>query len=240
MSRFFDKLIRSIVLRKVVAEADFIMKRKAVALRTELYRRALNDTADFIEANMTSALFCKDRLEHLTFVSTHVKEGLILEFGVFSGETINHLAGIFTDRTLYGFDSFEGLPEAWSGYRYSKENFNREGSMPKVEANVKLIAGWFDNSLPSFLQSNPGPVALAHIDCDIYSSTKTVLELLAPRLVPGSILSFDEFFNYPNFRQHEIKAFHEFVERHQVKFEYLGYAGEQVSLRINAIRPAAV
>ncbi|MFA6959818.1 MAG: TylF/MycF/NovP-related O-methyltransferase [Opitutaceae bacterium] len=235
MSRFFDKLIRSIALRKVAAEASFVMKRKDVALRAEMHRRALKDTADFVEANMTTALSCQSRLEHLTYVATHIKDGHFLEFGVFSGQTINHMAGIFPNRTLYGFDSFEGLPEAWFGSRYNPVNFDRKGSMPKVKTNVKLIAGWFDSTLPAFLQANPGPVAFAHVDCDIYSSTKTVLELLAPRFVPGSVIAFDEFFNYPNFRQHEIKAFFEFVERHRVKFDYIGYAGEQVSVRIAEI-----
>jgi len=238
MSRIFEKLTRSIVLRIVAAERDFVVKRKAAALRAELHRRALADTADFIEAHMTTALSCQSRMEHLTFLAPHVKDGLILEFGVYSGETINHLADLLTDRTLHGFDSFKGLPKAWTGFRYSKENFDLQGNMPKVRSNVRLIAGWFDQTLSAFLEKNPGPVALAHVDCDIYSSTKTVLDLLAPRFVPGSVIAFDEFFNYPNFRLHEIKAFNEFVETYRVKYEFLGYAGEQASLRILEIHAA--
>lgn len=236
MSRFFEKLIRSAVIRVVAAERDFVVKRKAAALRSELHRRALADTADYIETHMTTALSCVSRLEHLSFLSGQLKDGLILEFGVYSGETINHLAGILKQRTLHGFDSFQGLPEAWAGFRYSKENFDLQGNMPKVRPNVRLIAGWFNETLPGFLEKNAGPVALAHVDCDIYSSTKTVLDLLAPRFVAGSIIAFDEFFNYPNFRLHELKAFDEFVETYRVKYEFLGYAGEQASLRILDIR----
>lgn len=231
--RMVQKLLRSWVLRRAEAEADFVVKRKAVALRSELHRRALLATADFIQANMTSALMCQSRLEHLSFLAPQIKPGMILEFGVYSGVTINHLARLFPDRTLHGFDSFQGLPEAWHGYRYSKENFDLAGRMPKVAANVQLVPGWFDQTLPKFLAEHAGPVALAHVDCDIYSSTVTVLELLRPRLQPGSILAFDEFFNYPSYPEHEMKAFFEFVARHRVKFSYLGYAAEQASVRLD-------
>ncbi len=61
-----------------------------------------------------------------------------------------------------------------------------------------------------------------HIDCDLYSSTKTVLGLLKDRLRDGAILVFDEYFNYPGWEQHEYKAFLEFIDQSGFKFEYLG------------------
>lgn len=236
MPRFIEKLFRSFVLPRVTAEADFVMKRKAIALRSELHRRAMLEAADFVNAHMTTALMCKDRMEHLSYLSDLIpKTGLLLEFGVYSGETINHLAARLPDRTLHGFDSFEGLPEAWTGFRFSAENFDLKGRMPSVAGNVKLIAGWFDKTLSKFLAENPGPVAFVHVDCDIYSSTKTVFELLRPRLVPGTIIAFDEFFNYPGWRLHEFKAFEEFCQETGLRFTYIGYAGEQVSIRVDAI-----
>jgi hypothetical protein len=75
-------------------------------------------------------------------------------------------------------------------------------------------------------------LALAHIDCDIYSSTVTVLDCIAPALQPGSVLVFDEFFNYPGFMRHEYKAFFEFVERYQIAYEFIGFSGQQVSIKI--------
>ncbi len=41
-------------------------------------------------------------------------DGLWLEFGVHAGGTINRIAK-YTTKTIYGFDSFEGLPQDWSG-----------------------------------------------------------------------------------------------------------------------------
>jgi len=68
-----------------------------------------------------------------------------------------------------------------------------------------------------------------------YSSTKTILDLLAPRLAKGSVILFDEYFNFPNWEQHEFKAFQEFVEEHRVKYTYLAFARQQAAVRIDSI-----
>ena len=65
-----------------------------------------------------------------------------------------------------------------------------------------------------------------HVDCDLYSSTKTIFTALAAHIVAGSVIVFDEYFNYPNWREHEFRAFHEFVETHSVEYEYLGFTSQ--------------
>jgi hypothetical protein len=159
--------------------------------------------------------------------------GLILEFGVFSGETINHLAARLPDRPVYGFDSFEGLPENWRP-GFPKGAFHR-ANLPVVRGNVKLVVGWFDQTLPGFLAANPAiPVALLHVDCDLYSSTVTVLHQLGDRIGEGTIIVFDEYFNYPGWRDHEFKAFKEFVELTGIRYEYIGLVSrhQQVAVRV--------
>ncbi|MDE1904592.1 MAG: class I SAM-dependent methyltransferase, partial [Alphaproteobacteria bacterium] len=69
-----------------------------------------------------------------------------------------------------------------------------------------------------------GPVAFLHVDCDIYSSTKTVFDHLASRLGPGAVIVFDEYFNYPNWERHEFKAFQEFIRDSGLSYRYLGFA----------------
>jgi hypothetical protein len=138
-------------------------------------------------------------------------------------------------KTIHGFDSFEGLPEAWSGFSLGSKAFDVKGKLPRVPANVRLHKGFFDASLPLWLAENPGPVAFIHVDCDLYTSTKTILDLLAPRLVSGTIILFDEYFNYPNWERHEFKAFQEFVVAHSVKYTYLAFARQQVAVRIDAL-----
>jgi predicted O-methyltransferase YrrM len=231
---WFDQLIGSLVRRIGRHAYSLAWQDTANALRNELQRRATISAANFVQSGMPGALFCANKFDHLTCAWERVPAGLALEFGVYKGVTITHLARLAPDRQFFGFDSFFGLPEQWSGNRYSKLNFDRKGKIPKVPPNVTIVEGWFHETLPGFLAKHNEPIAFMHIDCDIHSSTKTVLDLTAGRLAPGAVLVFDEFFNYPGFELHEYKAFFEFVERFDVEYRFVGYSGHQVSLVIDA------
>jgi hypothetical protein len=167
--------------------------------------------------------------------------GMILEFGVWKGHSVNFISKQ-TTQTVYGFDSFEGLPEVWNS-DYNAGHFKLK-SLPRVRKNVRLVKGWFNDSLPPFLKENRQPVAFIHIDCDIYSSTKTVLELLAPRIRGnnssgggGTVIIFDEFYNYPGWQLHEFKAFHELIDYNHWQFEPIGYneVHSQFGVRITKV-----
>lgn len=84
---------------------------------------------------------------HTKFSNTvkHLND-LWLEFGVFRGSTINNMSN-YTKDTVYGFDSFEGLPEFWRE-GFDAGAFNLEGQLPSVNSNVELIKGWFTETLP--------------------------------------------------------------------------------------------
>ena len=92
--------------------------------------------------------------------------------------------------------------------------------LPPVPANAELVVGWFDRTLPDFLDRHPEPVSFLHIDCDLYSSTQTILTQLKERIVPGTVIVFDEYWNYPDWRRHEYLAFKEFVAQHRVRYCY--------------------
>lgn len=99
------------------------------------------------------------------------------------------------------------------------------GELPKdMPNNVRFVKGWFDQTLPRFLEEHHEPVAFLHIDSDLYSSAKTVLGLLKDRIVPGTVVLFDELLNYPGWKNGEIKAFREFIAETGFKYEYFGYA----------------
>ena len=161
-----------------------------------------------------------------------LQNGLILEFGVRHGTSIRQLASL-TSKPIYGFDSFEGLPEDW--HQESKEVYSTRGKIPKVPAHVTLIPGWFEETLPLFLEKHGEDIALINIDCDIYSSTKTVLDLLSPRIKKGTIILFDEYIGNLHWEEDEHKAFMESINRYQWKYEYLFYSAytKQIVLRIN-------
>ena len=160
-----------------------------------------------------------------------LQQGLILEFGVRHGTSIRQLASL-TSKPLYGFDSFEGLPENW--HQESKEIYSTRGKIPKVLAHVTLIPGWFEDTLPLFLAKHEEDIALINIDCDIYSSTKTVLDLLSPRIKKGTIIIFDEYIGNLHWEEDEHKAFMESVSKYQWKYEYLFYSAytKQVVVKI--------
>ncbi len=161
--------------------------------------------------------------------------GLYLEFGVYKGGTIRFIAETAgPSQTVHGFDSFTGLEEDWSG---DPSRFDAGGRLPKVPSNVSLHKGFFADTLPGWLEKNPGPAAFLHIDSDLYRPAKTVLDLLEDRIVPGTIIVFDEYFNYPNWREHEYRAFRDLVERCHIQYEYLAYARFQTALKIQAIMP---
>ncbi|MEA2976017.1 MAG: hypothetical protein QOF19_1537 [Alphaproteobacteria bacterium] len=198
--------------------------------------RALQRSVDYVERVMPDALGLESQRDLTVFALRAVSiEGHYLEFGVFTGGTIRFIARRIGDRIIHGFDSFEGLPEAWSGFNLGGSAFDRGGRLPRVPGNVRLHRGWFKDTLPQWLDSNPGPVAFVHIDCDLYSSTQTILTQLANRLVPGTVILFDEYFNYPNWEQHEYKAFQEFVAEREIKYRYLAFARQQVAVRIESI-----
>src|SRR5271165_4279328 len=163
-------------------------------LNSELQLRARNESADYVKACMGEAMMFRNRLEMLAAALAETTiDGLFLEFGVWKGDSLNFIARQLQARSrrIDGFDSFEGLPEEWSGTFERSGKFSHGGKLPKTPPNARLHPGWFSETLPRFLSENPLPVAFLHIDCDIYSSTKTVLDALAKRLHSGSVVVFD-------------------------------------------------
>ena len=199
---------------------------------------------------LASRMFCTgsnddDTAEHLRYAIRHVTlQGLWLEFGVSTGTSLGVIAEQTQER-VYGFDSFEGLPEDWvrgEGRPTLKRGAFRGG--PKaVSPHVTLVPGLFADTVPRFVEEKSEVVAFMHVDCDIYTSTRTVLRSFCHKLVPGTVIVFDELFNYPNFVDHEMRALLETAAEQGLEYEYLGYvnrrfpASSAASLQITGIRP---
>jgi hypothetical protein len=227
--RLIRRLFRQSLDRVLIPLLIYIQYRVGVELpaRTihqELAIRVAADSADYVEGHMPKALqFIKreDLWNHAWAKKN--PEGLIAEFGVWNGYSIN----LFAQKTLeviYGFDSFIGLHEDWTGTDQGKGGFDRGGKMPWVAKNVRLVKGWFHETLPGFLMEHSEPFAFVHIDCDTYESTLMVLDLIEKRIRVGTIVVFDEYFGYRRWRDGEYKAWQEFVARTQMKYEYVGFS----------------
>jgi predicted O-methyltransferase YrrM len=175
--------------------------------------------------------------ETLRFALEQVKggPGRALEFGVGAGTTLRIIADALShEHDVVGFDCFAGLPEEWRP-GFPAGMFAQE-QLPIVPG-ARLVAGMFETTLPGFLEENPGRIAFVHLDADLYSSTSTVLRLLGDRLGPGTVLVFDEFFRYPGWRQHEYRAWCEFIATRDRGYDYLAYTAdceraEQVVIRL--------
>ena len=164
---------------------------------------------------------------HYIFEDLKHQQGdtLWLEFGVATGRTINYFSK-FTTGVVHGFDSFEGLPEKWRD-GFDKGAFNRNGEAPQVNDNVVLVKGWFTDTLPNFLEKQNKEISFLHVDCDLYSATKFVLNETKKYLADGCIILFDELVNYPGYMGEtgELLALYEFVKENDVEFEWIGMNG---------------
>lgn len=231
MHREADRVINAVrgAVRTTVREFE-VRERRSLFAAAE--REAVATSARFVREVMPTVPSFRspqETLEHA--LSLAPAEGMALEFGVYSGQTLKVIAGARDGRDVYGFDSFKGLPEDWrTGFPIGQFQVDEIPDVPGAE----LVVGWFDEVLPGFLADHPGPVGLLHVDSDLYSSARTVLDQVGPRLVAGSVVIFDEYFNYPGWEQHEFRAWQEYVERTGTRFEYEGYTvdNEQVVVRV--------
>lgn len=200
-------------------------------------RKAVND---FVTGDRRHSFFA----DAITFIAYEQIPGDIAEFGVYGGRTLLMMARLlatnpFSDieRRLVGFDSFEGLIADTEGHaRWDAGDcaINRDAVHPTLNIgdrvtpdavrrlfdlnglpHPQLEIGWFSESLPRALPSLSDKLALVHIDCDQYDATVCVLEHIAPRLQPGTLMIFDDWFHYrgdPS--KGEARAFGEFLARH--------------------------
>lgn len=149
-------------------------------------------------------------------------EIIYLEFGVSGGYSfnwwVNHNRHAFSRFT--GFDTFEGLPEDWGGFK--KGAMTTHAQIPHFDdPRVSFKKGLFQETLPSFLKTlDKSKRKVIMMDADLYSSTLYVLTSLALYLKKGDIILFDQF----NVPMHEFRAFLDFTNSYYLKFQLIGAA----------------
>lgn len=157
--------------------------------------------------------------------------GYFIELGVWKAKSLRHMANKFPLYKFYGFDSFEGVSEEWDlgGKKIDMRRF-KEPKLPEVPDNVTLVKGLFEDTLQGWLDNNRGPISFINMDPDIYSATIYALETLNDRIVPGTIIRFDEltdwqlfdetkskkqkFAKYTKWQEGEWKALNEWLEKY--------------------------
>lgn len=162
-------------------------------------------------------------------------DGEVAEFGVYQGQSLTVIAKHFPDLTVHGFDSFVGLPESWSGSAKGAGDFGVGGRPPDLPVdNVEFHVGWFEDSVPVYAERHHGPFAFVHLDADLYSSTRTVLEALGSWCVPGTVLVFDEYFGYYGWQRHEHRAFMELLEARGLEYRAIAVGHMNLAVKLTA------
>ena len=158
-------------------------------------------------------------------------ENFYLEFGVFTGESINYFSKFV--KKIYGFDSFVGLKEDFLIGQMSKGDFNLNGKIPYLKSNVTPIKGWVQDTLPDFLKKFNPKINFVHMDLDTYDSSKFTLEAIKPYLKSGCVILFDEFYNFPGWEHGEFKALQEVFKENE--FQYMAFSSDAYRVAITIL-----
>lgn len=158
------------------------------------------------------------------FKSKHLDQPITyLEFGVSGGYSFSWWVktNIHPASRFVGFDTFEGLPEDWGGFK--KGAMTTHSQIPEMDdSRVRFIKGLFQDTLQNFLSSfeNMGNRKVILMDADMYTSTLYTLTMIAPYLKKGDIILFDQY----NVPRHEFLAFQNFISSYYLKFDLIGAA----------------
>lgn len=234
---YLKKILDLAILRPLLYIHSQLPERKRTTF-DYVWERAKADSAEFVSNNISKALVFRTSPEIWTYaMSVIAPQGYLLEFGVYKGSSINYLSNILKQkndkRVFYGFDSFLGLQEDWSGHFRPASSYSLGNRLPPVNDNVVLIDGMVQDTLLSFLDKNkPDYISFLHVDTDTYTPCRYVLEKTIHLWRSGTIILFDELIGYPGWKEHEYKAWQEILALHQIEFEYIAFADEQALVRI--------
>ena len=205
------------------------------SLFESVIKESRNSQTEYFLSKMQDALLFRHREELWAFAANQVKteRPILTEFGVYKGHSVNFFSTLLPMAEIYGFDSFEGLQEDWSGTNLKKGSLDLKGKFPKVRMNVTLIKGWFEDTVEPWLETRSHKyIDLIHIDSDTYTPAKYILNTLRKQMGPGTIVIFDEYFGYPGWKKHEFKAWQEFVQSFDMKYSYIAVSEQSVAIKI--------
>ncbi len=149
--------------------------------------------------------------------------GDIVELGVYRGTTLLQWANFLEARNIgdrkkrvIGFDNFYGFRKldpqdgraqervgkvaggfSCEGLEIQLEElisiFDQDRFVPE-KPRIQIVKGEIEKTVPEYMEQHSGMrISLLHFDCDLYAPTKTGLECLWDKVVPGGVVIFDEY-----------------------------------------------
>jgi hypothetical protein len=191
----------------------------------------------YVEMNI--AVCVPEHAEKLLRLAESAPDGCFVECGVARGGTaaVMESVAVKTRRRLYLCDSFTGFPkpEPIDANATIVEGQYREFTQDIVArnlhrcgfanlSNVVWVPGYYDKTMPELAKSIGNVIALLHVDCDLYGSTKAVLDALVPKMVKGGAILFHD---YPYFDGVRKAAYEHFKPE---DFKEIGGGGAYVGI----------
>ncbi|MGE3927416.1 MAG: TylF/MycF/NovP-related O-methyltransferase [Lautropia sp.] len=139
----------------------------------------------------------------IRFFLSRLPAGNIIEFGSYRGGTALFMsflaARIRPDMMVYALDTFAGMPATNPEVDAHGQGDFADVDLAEIESvsreagltNLRLVKGLFEDTAPDVL-AEAGPIALAHIDCDIQSAVQYSYEVTKPSMVEGGYWVFDD------------------------------------------------
>jgi hypothetical protein len=218
----FQKKIIKFLRRFLLTTSHIWFPRPLVSL--SLYLGYLSKFSRWVKNHSYNKRFPRRELLYRYLVESEDLEGPLdyLEFGVAEGTSFKFWVENIKspDARFVGFDTFEGLPEAWG--HCPAGTFNTSGKPPSMDdRRCSFEVGLFQETLPAFLDRwSFERRKVLHLDADLYSSTLFVLTTIAPYLRVGDILIFDDFGSAYS-PAHVFRAFEDFCTAFPVSIEAL-------------------
>ena len=129
-------------------------------------------------------------------------EGVYVECGIGGCVSMSKVSELFTrgeakTRTIYGYDSFVGLPtpSIHDNYYPPGRTGHPRSTLDRIiekysNLTYNITEGWFKDTLHTYPKE---PIAILHLDVDVYMSYKECLETLYQYVQPGGLILFDEY-----------------------------------------------
>ncbi len=139
----------------------------------------------------------------LKFFLPRLAFGHVAEFGAYRGGNAMFMARVLQrvrpGARVYAFDTFAGMPRTDPSIDAHQAGDFADVDLDELRSaaagagldNLEFVQGLFEDTVAPWLVGH-GPVALAHIDSDIYSAIATSYDAVKPHMVPGGYFVFDD------------------------------------------------